>query len=486
MKKTAFYNSFLPHEQEEDTICALSTPPGEGALALIRVSGKRAFEISQKLCPFLPSQIHHRKVYFGTLLHPEKGQDLDEVLVFCFEKGRSFTGEESVEISSHGSPFVVSSILEALESSGARLAKRGEFSYRAFMNGKIDLLQAESVLALIQSRSPKAHAQALRGLKGKSSLRLKTLEKKLLKLLSHIEAEIDFSDQDIKPFSLEEQKRLLWSAIKDIKLALKGFEQGRINREGFSVVLSGAPNAGKSSLFNYLLEEDRAIVTAEPGTTRDVLSARFLWKGREFCLKDSAGFRVDPDPLEQKGIKKALEEIKLSDLCLFLVEGTLPLKEESFFGLETGKEKEPLKTILVFSKADKVSPGERKKFLKSVHSFFKKKFPKELFSPEEDLLKNFWVSSQTGEGIEELKNLLYKKSEKGVVDIFLSTPRQHQALEKIKYFLEQTENLLNQKSSPEFIAFELKSALTILSELLGKEYSEEVIQNIFKEFCIGK
>ena len=318
----------------EDTICALATPPGESALALIRISGSRAFEAGRKLCPFLPPKIKSHHIYFGRLAQPETGKALDEVLVSCFQKGRSFTGEESLEISCHGSAFICSSILEALTSINVRLAEKGEFSYRAFMNGKIDLVQAEHVLELIQSRSEKAREQALRGLTGKVSLYLKLLEKKLLRLLSNMEASIDFSDQDIKPFSEKQQNSLLKDIQKDLDLALKGFEQGRINKAGFCLLLLGAPNAGKSSLFNRFAREERAIVTELPGTTRDILSLSLLLKQREFCVKDTAGFRKDPDPVEQKGMQRALEEAEKADLLVFLVESALPLKIESFFGLQ--------------------------------------------------------------------------------------------------------------------------------------------------------
>ncbi|MDE0119469.1 MAG: tRNA uridine-5-carboxymethylaminomethyl(34) synthesis GTPase MnmE [Bdellovibrionales bacterium] len=470
--------------QDKDTICALATPPGQGALALIRLSGDKAFAISKKCCPFLPkSSISHR-IYFGTFLHPRKKETLDEVLVFCFEKGRSFTGEESVEISCHGSLYLSSLIIESLVEAGARLADRGEFSYRAFMNGKMDLVQAESVLNLIQSRSPRAHTQAIRGLKGKLSDRLKNLEKKLVKLLAHLEASIDFSDQEIEPFSEERQNQLLEEIRKEVKEALKGFHQGKIDREGFRILLLGAPNAGKSSLFNYLIQDDRAIVTRHPGTTRDILSARLLLNQREFSLKDTAGLRKNPDPVESQGIKKTLKEVAHSDLCLFLVESACPLKEERFFGLEN---LDPKKTVIVFSKSDQIPSSQREAFFKQVEMFFHKRQAISFFLCRTGINKKIlWLSSRTGEGREDLKKLFYKRSEREAGEIFLSTPRQKQAMEKITYFLDKAKKLLKQKSSPEFITFELQQALSVLYQLLGKEYNEEVIKQVFKEFCIGK
>ena len=476
--------------QDEDIICALATPPGEGAISLIRISGKASFKIIKKLCPFLPEKVKTHHIYFGTLFHPRTKKPVDEVLILCFKEGKSFTGEESVEISCHGGVFLSSLILDLLQLIGVRLAERGEFSYRAFMNGKIDLLQAESVLQLIHSRSPKAHEQAMRGLKGKLSEHLKVLEEKLLTALSHLEASIDFSDQEIEVFSLDQQKKNLEEAKAIVEEIITGFQQGRINREGFSVILLGAPNVGKSSLFNYLAQEDKAIVTKYSGTTRDILSVRLLLRGREFCIKDSAGFRSCPDQIEKRGIEKTLEQLQYSDLCLFLLESALPLKEESFFGLEK-LDKE--KTVVVFSKSDKLSFSQRKLLLKEAFSYLQEKqfsiafLPEGLFHSKEILNKNpFWISSQTGEGVDFLKELFYKKSEKHSGEIFLSTPRQVQALRDIKKFLNQAFFLLEKKASSEFIAFELQQALSVLFALFGKEYNEEVIKQIFKEFCLGK
>ncbi len=472
---------FYERPQDKDVVCALATPPGQGAVALVRLSGKGAFEISRKCCPFLPAKIKSHHIYFGTFKHPESKDMLDEVLVFCFEEGRSFTGEESVEISCHGGAYLSSVILEALVSAGARMAERGEFSYRSFMRGRMDLLQAESVLELIQSRSPKAHTQAMRGLKGVLSAELGLLEKSLLKLLSHLEASIDFSDQEIEPFSLEQQRGFLEEIQQRVAKIVKGFQQGRINREGFSVILLGAPNAGKSSLFNYLIQEDRAIVTEHPGTTRDILSARLLFNQREFCLKDTAGFRKSPDVVEQRGIEKVLEELLHSDLCLFLVEGCLSLNEQSLFGLE---KLDADKTIVVFSKSDQLRASERSLFLEKFVRLCGKNESTRSFS--EKVKRPFWLSSHTGEGIEGLKKAFYKESEKEIGEVFLSTPRQRGSLEKIGLFLDQAKVLLDQGSSPEFVAFELQSALSELYGLLGKEYNKEVIEQIFKEFCIGK
>ena len=483
-----------------DTICALATSPGAGALSLIRISGPQSFHIVRQLCPSLKlKKLKSHQIYYSSLVNPKSGKHLDSVLVFCFKHGHSFTGEESIELSCHGGDMVSSSILKTLTLMGARIAERGEFSWRAFMNGKMDLTQAESVLQLIQSKTPRAQDQALRGLKGEVSHHLKKLEKKLLTLLSHLEAGIDFSDQEIDLFSLKEQKALLKEIKTEILKGIEGFKQAEIDQKGFSIVLLGAPNAGKSSLFNCLSREEKAIVTSLAGTTRDVLSAYLLWNGRSFCLKDTAGFRKNPNIIEQKGIKKAEESAKEADLCLFLVESTLPLKEGAFFGL---KNLDPEKTQIVFSKSDQFSPAKKVKFLKEVLNFLDKKklgrFKNSLLIFTDKALSSKkktkpsplplygWLSSQTGDGTEELKKFFIATSEKYSDEIWVSTPRGFAGLKKVLKFLDKAEKLLEQEASLEFIAFELKSALLVLYHLLGKEYNEEIIKEVFKEFCIGK
>ena len=466
--------------QDKDTICALATPPGQGALALIRVSGKKAFEITRKLCSFLPNSkdivSHH--IYFGTFVSFEERSLIDEVLVSCFAEGKSFTGEESTEISCHGGSFVTKAILDNLVSAGTRLANRGEFSYRAFMNGRIDLMQAESVLQLIESRSPVSHQQALRILKGEMSLKLKQLEQDLLKFLAFVEAGIDFSDRDISMVSSEEQLGLLRKIQKTVEQWVKSCQQGKINREGFSILLMGAANSGKSSLFNCLVGESKAIVTEYPGTTRDVLECSLLFNQREFCLKDTAGFRESSDPIEQLGLKKVLEEIKSSHLLLFLVDGSSEIKASSFLGLD--KKEKDQKILLVFSKSDLVSSVEdKKKQEEKVKDFLLKQ---ELNLCEEPI----WISSKTKEGVENLKKIFCSVSETEAGEVFLSNNRHLSAMEQIKIFLNKAEELLKKDSSPEFIAFELQSALKVLYEMTGQEYNEQVVEQIFKEFCLGK
>jgi len=264
---------------------------------------------------------------------------------------------------------------------------------------------------------------------------------------------------------------------QDINLLLRNFQQKRINHQGFTIMLLGAPNAGKSSLFNYLVQEDQAIVTQYPGTTRDILSARLLIQGRTFCLKDNAGFCETSEIIEKKGIEKSFEEIKYADLCLFMVETTLSMTKDNFFGLE---KIDPKKLFLVFSKSDQhTSLIERQQIIQKAQSLCCKK----LIPSMDDAL---WVSIQKKEGLQKLNQCFLKYSEQDIGEIFISTTRQFDSLKKIQNSNQNTLQLLNQKASPELTAFELHSALHVLYELLGKKYNAQVVDQIFKEFCLGK
>ncbi len=463
-----------PRAKDKDTICSLATPPGLGALALIRISGPKAWALTKKLCPFVKNTLSHR-IYFGTLRNFVTKKKVDEVLVSYFKKGRSFTGEECIEISCHGGSFIASSILDLLVRTGMRIADKGEFSYRAFMNGKIDLIQAESVLSLIQSKSSTAHAQALQALKGKTSKYLKILETQLLELLAHVEASIDFTQHDIKTHSLHQQKKLILQIEQKLLLAKESFKQGVRNYEGFNIVLLGDTNTGKSTLFNTFLQEDRAIVTNQPGTTRDILSASFLLGQQEFLLQDTAGLRTHPGVIEKKGITKALKASKTCDVCLFLIDSSTAKFSQNFHHLEKALLD---KTIVIFSKSDKLPLKKRKAFLK--------KITKQCTLFSHSLMKPLFISSHTGEGMRDLKKALCKLASGDEGDVFFFTKRQGEALDKMYQFLSLARKLLAKNASEEFIALELQSALTVLYELLGKSYNEAVIKHIFKSFCIGK
>ncbi len=336
-------------EKDKDTICAISTAPGVGGIAVLRVSGEKAFSVVKSICAFLPGNPESHRVYYGFLNTFEANENIDEVLVTYFKKGRSFTGEETLEISCHGGEYLSQKILNELRKSGARLAEKGEFTYRAFMQGNLDLVQAESVLALIESQSKESANLALRQLKGELSDVFSQLEEDLLWTAANLEANIDYASEDIVVATQDVIDSRLQKVKRTISEMLFSYEKGRIAREGLQVALAGKPNVGKSSLLNLLIEQDRAIVTDQPGTTRDTVEAKIRIGGTTVNLVDTAGLRETSDIIEQAGIDKANIAHKESDLVIFLIDLSKPLCREEVESLNGLKNKN---LIIALNKLD--------------------------------------------------------------------------------------------------------------------------------------
>ncbi|WP_374031624.1 tRNA uridine-5-carboxymethylaminomethyl(34) synthesis GTPase MnmE [Bdellovibrio bacteriovorus] len=339
-------------DRDKDTICAISTPHGVGGISVIRVSGPQTLNIVSKICPFLPAHPESHKVYFGNLKNSQSGDEIDEVLATYFKEGRSFTGEEVIEISCHGSPLICQSILNQLVNLGARPADRGEFTFRAFMNGKLDLVQAESVLSLIESQSQQAAKLALRQLKGTLSHKLEEIEDDMTWILAHAEASIDFSTEGIEVI----EENVIQVRLKKIEAGLKElvatFKVGRLLKDGFRIVLTGLPNVGKSSLLNLFLEDERAIVTDIPGTTRDVIHGDTTFEGVKFTFVDTAGLRDEAtDLVERIGIQKSYEAQNESDVVFFVYDIEKGLGAEELQILES---LDPAKTYILANKTDKI------------------------------------------------------------------------------------------------------------------------------------
>ena len=352
---------------KDETIVALCTPKGRGAISVIRVSGPKALKITKQLANFLPDKPENRKLYFGILKDEKK--ELDQVLLSYFEKGRSFTGEESLEISCHGGGVYLE-ILKALLKRGARPAKKGEFSFQAFSNGKMDLVQVEALLQLIESENSLARNQALLQLKGDLSKKFLELEKSWLFLLSHVEADIDFSLENLNLLEEKQIRQKIEELKKELEEMISHYRPFEKLQEGLSFGIFGKTNAGKSSLFNALLEEDKVIVSEEEGTTRDVVEARLLNpRGLNILLKDCAGFRASQSDGEQKGQKKSWEAFENCDHRLLLLDSlSLDIEEELF--------KKPEKTCLIFTKIDMLESSWKKNQKRTSHenknSVFKK------------------------------------------------------------------------------------------------------------------
>lgn len=466
------------------TICAVATPPGYGGVAVIRVSGPQALNIVSKCCPKLTKSPQSHHIYLTTFIDVKDHQEVDQVLISYFETGRSFTGEEVIEISSHGSPSICRDILEQLTLQGATIAERGEFTYRAFMNDKIDLIQAEGVLSLVHSQSKRASRQALVQLKGGLSERIAQIEDDLIWMLAHIEAGIDFSTENLE---VVEDKVLLARAdklINQIDVMLNGFKFGRLLHEGMNVIFVGAPNVGKSSLMNLLLGEDRSIVSNQAGTTRDVVEAPFMIDGIKINLLDTAGIRQSSDEIESKGIERTYKSIEKADLILFVLDGGRPIEESELAELS---QLDLNKVQIIINKSDKLTEHATIERFISLHGevLQSEKFSKlrSMMLAKPNLLSSFDNRSQ-----DKLSAILKAQIEDSAVsdEAVISQARQAEDLQACKDRVDQAKSLIQMVSSSEFVALELKEALIFAQRVLGKSFDDQILDRVFKEFCLGK
>ncbi len=458
--------------KDHDTIFALSTPPGHGGVSVLRISGSSAAQITRKIAPFLPALPESHRLYFGTLQSLQTKTSIDEVLVAYFSHGKSFTGEETCEISCHGSPQIVEMISKQLVIAGARPAGRGEFTYRAFMNGRMDLVQAESVLTLIESQSQEEAKQALRQLKGQLSHQLLEVEDTIIWSLAHLEASIDFSTEDIEVVDHADLRQRLSKSLQNIQKMLASYREGRILRDGFHVVLCGLPNAGKSSLMNLLCEEEKAIVTDIPGTTRDVVESRLMIDGVRIVLMDTAGLRETQDLVEKIGVQKSRQSIDEADLILYTLAA-----DQASQGMETAME-----------------PGDFEKFHEDPRCRF--------ILNKKDLVSSENISNQLLDQIKPaaiVSSFDYKSRDLLIQVIrqalgqgrwsdqsVILQARHYESLGLIQQALEKVLQLEQAQMGAEILSLELKHALVAVQEILGKRYDDQIIDRIFKEFCLGK
>ena len=459
----------------QDTICALATANGIGAIGIIRVSGNQSFEIVNKIFEGKNlEKVDSHTVHYGFI--KDKDETIDEVMISVFHAPKTFTAENSVEISFHGSPYIGKKILEILIKNGARMAKAGEFTMRAFMNGRIDLSQAESIADLIASENEASRKVALNQLKGGISNEISFLRNDLLNFTSLIELELDFAEEDVEFADRTALKSLLYKIEDKLNSLIESFQYGNAIKNGTAVAIIGKPNAGKSTLLNALLKEERAIVSNIAGTTRDTIEEILHIKGHAFRLIDTAGLRETADEIEAIGVKKAKEKVENAEILVYLADaGTEDLSED----VEMIKSllRDDLKLIICATKIDEVVPTHYEK----LEQIFRNNI-----STDFDFIK---ISAVENQNIQDLKNELssyveHLKSEEG--NVVITNQRHYEALRKSLNSVKQVDEAVSSQITTELLAYELRNALEHLGEISGEFTNDEVLGNIFSKFCIGK
>ncbi len=444
-------------------IVALATPVGEGAISVIRISGSGSIKIldniykgKSKLTQAATHTIHYGKII------SEHDEIIDDVLISIFVNPNSYTGEDSVEISTHSSPIIVKKIIELLISHGAKLAEPGEFTKRAFLNGKVDLAQAEAVADVINARTEASLRGARNQLDGILSQKVDELRSGLLSVSSLLELELDFAEEDLEFVSSSDAIEKIDKINKEIDSLLKTYSFGRIIRDGVNVAIVGKPNVGKSSLLNYILKESRAIVSEIPGTTRDVIREEVSIDGVLFRLYDTAGIRLAENTIEKEGVERSRKAVKEADIVFFINDVLDGYSEELFNELINITKKERI--ISVMNKID------------LIHNI--------------DIKTDLRVSALTGEGFKELFKVLKTKSlgsnsytEKSAV---VSNIRHYSALKNARTNLVDAKSSLVNEMTGEFVSVDLKLAEESLGEIIGKVTTDDILNNIFSKFCIGK
>lgn len=453
----------------DDTIVALATPPGVGAIGVIRISGQQALPIVDAMFPSkdLVSQSTHT-VHVG-LLHVDN-KVLDEVVVTLFKSPRSYTGEDVVEISCHGSPFVQRQIVDTIVRFGARLARPGEFTQRAFLKGKLDLTQAEAVADLIASGTEAAQRAALQGLRGGFSAELKQLREQLIQFSSLLELELDFSQEDVTFADRTQLKELLNRLATTTQALLSSFKLGNVIKNGVSVAIVGKPNAGKSTLLNSLLNENRAIVSEIAGTTRDTIEEVINIEGILFRLIDTAGLRANTvDQIEQVGIERSYEKMRAADLVLYLFDVADPVKEVKQWA--KGAAEQGLRFLLVGNKIDLASAPSLDQHSSQL--------------PVVPLL----IAAKDKTNVDALQKAMVQEVLSGQLlheNIVVTNERHYQALLQVALALADTKKGIEEGLASDLVALEIRRCLQYLGEITGEITNEEQLDFIFSKFCIGK
>jgi len=444
---------------EKTTIVALSTPPGMSAIALIRLSGNDAITITNKVFDKDILNAKGYSVHYGSIKNGENA--IDDVIATIFRGPKSFTGEDIVEIACHGSTFIQQSIIELLLQNGATMAQAGEFSKRAFFNGKMDLSQTEAIADLIHSTSSAAHQVAMNQMRGGFSNDLKVLREKLIHFASMIELELDFSEEDVEFADRTELHKLVSEVIEHVNKLVQSFKLGNAIKNGVQTVIVGRPNAGKSTLLNGLLNEERAIVSDIPGTTRDTLEESLTINGLEFKLIDTAGIREAKDTIEKLGIERTFEKINQSAIVVYLYDINSTTAEEVEKDLATLNQNASI--VVIANKAD---------------------------LSQTNVIENaILISALKKEGVEEVKTALYNTVvEEGfnLESTIITNARHYESLIRTNEDLQKVIDGIDSGLSGDFVAMDIRQALHHLGTITGEISTDELLGNIFANFCIGK
>ena len=455
--------------KKRDTIVAIATPYGESAIGIVRLSGDKTLDILKKVFKTKSKKIKPRYAHYGYVVD-KNGELIDEAVVIYYKAPHSYTGEDMAEFNLHGNPLILREVLNRLLEEGARLAEPGEFTKRAFLNGKLDLTQAEAVAELISAKTELARKLALNQLKGALSKEIKPLREELLTLHALVESSIEFEEEDIPTIEKGELIEKLEDILERVSRLLKTAKTGKAVREGIKLAIVGKPNVGKSSLFNALIGEERAIVTDIAGTTRDYIEETVNIGGIPIRLVDTAGIRETGDVVEKIGVERSLQKLREADIILLVLDASAKQLEDEDLKLVQLVEESGKPAIVVLNKVDL---GR-----KLVNVPLERKFP------------TVEVSAKTGEGLNKLKNLILEKA--GVMsfgggNIYISA-RHEELLKKTERALENALNYLREGEfySPEILMLDLREATNSLGEILGEITTEDVLGKIFSTFCIGK
>lgn len=457
-----------------DTIAAVATPPGEGGIGIIRLSGKKSLAIADAIFKGASTKplsgLAERRLNYGHIISPKDKKMIDEVMAVYMKEPRTYTKEDVVEIHCHGGAISVRRILELVLQEGARLAEKGEFTKRAFLNGRIDLSQAEAVIDLIKAKTDANFDMSLNQLEGSMTVKVRELQNGLLSMLAHIEASIDFPDQDVEEITSEELKKTAKHVYEEIDKLISTSNTGRIIKEGVKTVILGKPNVGKSSLMNALLRENRAIVTDIPGTTRDIIEEYVNINGIPLRIVDTAGIRETEDIVEKIGVDRAKEMLRGADLAIVVFDCSKELEQEDIEIISLVKDKP---AIVLFNKTDldsKLREEDISNILKDKHIITTSMLDGKGIDKLEEKLREMFLSSEVEIG----------------EDPIVTNTRQRDLLIKAKENIQDALDALNMEMPVDCIEVDIKGCWENLGFITGDSIGEDIIDKIFKNFCIGK